>query len=92
MVVGTREISSEAAQINEYFTKEFIGNGIGIVSGMAREHDFIAHKTALNCNGFTAAVLGCGIDGVYPAEQRALFDKICPRGGVISSTPSVRRR
>ena len=78
---------SEAAQINEYFTKEFIGNGIGIVSGMARGHDFIAHKTALNCNGFTAAVLGCGIDGVYPAEHRALFDKICSRGAVISEYP-----
>ncbi|MGA2141467.1 MAG: DNA-processing protein DprA [Brevinematales bacterium] len=86
-VVGTREAGSESAQINEYFTKEFVSHGIGIVSGMARGHDFIAHKTALNNNGFTAAVLGCGIDGIYPAEHRVLFDKICSRGAIISEYP-----
>ncbi len=83
-VIGTREVSAESASINEYFTKELITYNIGIVSGMARGHDSIAHKTALEGNGFTVAVLGCGIDEIYPDEHRAIYNEICGKGVVIS--------
>jgi len=86
-IIGTRDISAEAASINEYFTKELINYNIGIVSGMARGHDLIAHKTALNESGFTAAILGCGIDFVYPPEHKVIYDKICSKGVIISEYP-----
>ncbi len=86
-IVGTRSVTPEAASINEYMTKELVSYNIGIVSGMAKGHDSIAQRTALSNDGFTAAVLGSGIDVVYPAEHRELYHEICRKGAVISEYP-----
>jgi len=86
-VVGTREPTKEACEINSYFTRELCGYNIGIVSGLAKGHDMIAGKTAIDCEGYTIAVLGCGVDVVYPRESAALHDEIKLKGAMISEYP-----
>lgn len=90
-VVGTRDPSPDSVAINEYFVRELVNCGIGIVSGMAMGHDGIAQKTALDNGGYTAAVLGCGIDIAYPAAYRNLYERIRNHGAVISEYPPGRR-
>jgi DNA processing protein len=58
--------------------------GITVVSGLARGVDGVAHHTALNNNGRTIAVLGSGVDEIYPPEHRLLAEKIAIQGAVIS--------
>ncbi len=86
-IVGTRNVSREASSINEYFTGELVKYNIGIASGLAIGHDSIAHRTALLKGGFTIAVLGSGIDVIYPSEHKRLYDEICLKGAVISEYP-----
>ncbi|OHD55708.1 MAG: DNA protecting protein DprA [Spirochaetes bacterium GWF1_51_8] len=86
-VVGTREPSNEAVNINRYFVTEFVNFQLGIVSGMARGHDTVAQETALENRGYTVAVLACGVDIVYPASNRALYRSIVEHGAVVSEYP-----
>lgn len=67
--------------------KGFSVRGVGIVSGMARGIDSAAHRGCLGGHGFTVAVLGTGIDVVYPASNRDLYDQIVKKGAVISEFP-----
>lgn len=86
-VVGTRDVSNDAAAVNAYFARELSSFGIAIVSGMAKGHDGIAQNAALECDGYTLGVLGCGIDQVFPAENRGLFERVIAKGGLISEYP-----
>src|SRR6185295_11787268 len=61
--------------------------GLGIVSGMARGIDTAAHKATLAAEGDTVAVLGCGVDVVYPSENRKLAGEIAARGLMLSEFP-----
>jgi len=61
--------------------------GLGITSGMARGIDTAAHKAALAGGGDTVAVLGCGVDVVYPSENRKLAGEIATRGLLLSEFP-----
>ena len=70
--------------ITKLLTKELITNNITLISGGARGIDSTAHKTALECGGINICVLGCGIDRVYPRENKELFSKICEKGVIIS--------
>ncbi len=86
-IVGTRHTSPEAAAINEYFSMELVSYGIGIVSGLAKGHDAIAQKTVVDNDGYTIAVLGCGIDVIYPKESKELYRLILKKGAILSEYP-----
>ncbi len=86
-VVGTRHPSSYGKIVTEEFSIELIRNGFVIISGFARGIDSVAHRTALKRNGKTIAVLGNGIDQIYPAENRELYQQIMQKGLIISEYP-----
>jgi DNA processing protein len=86
-IVGTRRITAYGRQIAEQLSAFLASNGITIVSGLARGIDEVAHSAALSAGGRTAAVLGSGVDRIYPHENRALAEKIMRRGVVLSDYP-----
>ena len=86
-MVGSRLISNYGRMITERIAGDLAGNGVTIVSGMARGIDSAAHRGALSVGGRTIAVLGCGVDIVYPRENRRLFEEITAHGAVISEFP-----
>ena len=92
-VVGSRRATSYGLETAERLASGLSENGLTIVSGMARGIDSKAHIGALMAGGRTIAVLGCGIDIVYPCENRELMGKICGSGAVVSEylpgTPPV---
>lgn len=83
-VVGTRKPSNYGKIQTEKFTAEFVENNITVVSGLARGIDSTAHAAAIKNNGRTIAVIGSGLDVIYPPENRQLFKKIIQNGVVIS--------
>lgn len=84
-VVGTRKVTSYGRQVTEMITEGLVSAGLVIVSGLARGVDRIAHETALNNGGLTMAVLGCGLDLIYPPEHKDLAEKIVESNGAIIS-------
>ncbi|MCD6490036.1 MAG: DNA-processing protein DprA, partial [Thermodesulfobacterium sp.] len=91
-VIGSRKPTSYGKEVAYKFSKSLAEKGIGIVSGLARGIDSISHRGALDGNGYTIGVLGCGVDVVYPAENRELFEKIVKnKGAIISEFPFATR-
>ncbi len=86
-IIGSRRASHYGKMVAEKFARELARVGLTIVSGLARGIDTHAHKGALKENGRTIAVLGCGIDRVYPSENVYLIDKIITNGACISEFP-----
>jgi len=86
-IVGSRDNSSYGQDVTVRFTKCFADYGATVVSGMARGIDSIAHKTALSRKGRTIAILGSGLDKIYPSENYDLFNKIIQNGAAISEYP-----
>ncbi len=86
-VVGSRKASNAGLQFAEQAAMEIASAGICIVSGLARGIDTAAHRGALNAGGHTVAVLGCGIDRIYPAENRELFHQLAEQGAILSEYP-----
>jgi DNA processing protein len=83
-VVGTRRFSPYGQQVTEELGRFLAANGITVVSGLARGIDGIAHEAALAAGGRTIAVLGSGIDRIYPPEHRRLAEEITASGALIS--------
>ena len=83
-IVGTRRVTAYGRQMTEELAGYLAGNGITVVSGLARGVDGLAHKAALSAGGRTIAVLGSGVDRVYPPEHRNLAEEMCAKGAVIS--------
>ncbi|MEW6684920.1 MAG: DNA-processing protein DprA [Candidatus Edwardsbacteria bacterium] len=83
-VVGCRAATGYGKAIAEKLAVDLAQRGITVVSGMARGIDSAAHRATLRVKGRTIAVLGCGVDIVYPSENRELRDEIISRGAVIS--------
>lgn len=86
-VVGTRSMTSYGRSVTEELVRELVARGFAIFSGMARGIDGVAHRAALEGGGTTVAVLGCGVDVVYPPEHRKLRDRIVRQGAVASEFP-----
>ena len=83
-IVGTRKASPYGEKITKELSMELSSRGFIIVSGMARGIDSIAHRAALDAGGKTIAVLGCGVDIVYPKENGELAEQIQKQGALIS--------
>ncbi len=86
-VVGTRRITSYGREVTEILVEHLAEAGLTIVSGMARGVDSIAHRTALKAGGRTLAILGCGVDIIYPPENTNLYNDIIANGAVMSEFP-----
>ena len=86
-IVGSRDATRYGITTAKQLSRELVRHDISIVSGMARGIDTAAHEGAIEANGHTVAVLGCGVDVVYPSENRSLFQKIKEAGAVISEFP-----
>jgi len=83
-IVGSRNATSYGLSSGEHLGFNLAKKGFQIVSGMARGIDTAAHKGALKAKGKTYAILGSGLNQIYPAENKALFHKIKKNGAVIS--------
>ena len=83
-VVGARKASFEGMLLAERIAETLSSAGITVVSGLARGIDAAAHKGALHGKGGTVAVLGCGIDRCYPAENWPLFQDIGRVGALLT--------
>lgn len=86
-IVGTRRITPYGRQVTEQLSAFLAAAGVTIISGLARGVDEVAHSAALGAGGRTAAVLGSGVDRVYPPENRALAERIISRGALLSDYP-----
>jgi DNA processing protein len=83
-VVGTRRPTPYGLAVAERLSADLAHAGLTIASGMARGIDTAAHKGALSVGGDTIAVLGCGVDVVYPAENRKLAAELAGKGLIVS--------
>lgn len=86
-IVGSRKTSPYGRMVTERISRDLARQGVTIVSGMARGIDAVAHWGALSEGGRTIAVLGCGIDVIYPHENRNLFTKMIDHGAILSEFP-----
>ena len=87
-IVGSRNLSRYGKDMTVKFTEGLTLAGFTIVSGLARGADSEAHRTALTERGKTIGVLGCGIDVIYPSENRELYAEVIEKGLIISEYPS----
>ena len=86
-IVGTRTCTEYGIKATKMIAEDLAACGVTIISGMARGIDSVAQETALGVGNKTIAVLGCGIDVVYPKENKKLMDKIAENGTIISEYP-----
>ena len=86
-IVGTRRATSYGRQVAEQLGEYLAQNGVTVVSGLARGIDAAAHQAALRGGGRTLAVLGNGVDQVYPPEHRHLAERLMLSGALLSDYP-----
>jgi len=86
-VGGTRSPSERGKKLTSEFVKKLVKNNITIVSGLARGIDTVAHVTALQNGGRTIAVIGSGLDIIYPPENETLAKVISKNGAIVSGFP-----
>lgn len=83
-VVGSRECSSYGINVTKIISKELSVQNVNIISGLAKGIDSYAHSACVESNGFTCAVLGTGIDIIYPKQNKKLYDNIANTGCIIT--------
>ena len=86
-IVGTRRITTYGRQVAAQVADALARNGVTVISGLARGVDAVAHQASLEAGGRTLAVLGCGVDRIYPPENRRLAEQIVAHGALISDYP-----
>jgi DNA processing protein len=90
-VVGTRSMSPYGRRATGRIVGPLAARGVTIVSGLARGVDGEAHRAALEVGGRTIAILGSGLDVIYPSEHKRLADKVARNGALISEFPCGRQ-
>jgi DNA processing protein len=83
-IVGTRRITPYGRQVAERIAVKLVNSGITVVSGLALGVDSVAHQASLDAGGRTLAVLGCGVDRIYPPKNRRLAERVMANGALIS--------
>lgn len=86
-VVGSRKMTPRGGRLTSLFAKKLAKAGYTIISGLAIGVDTVAHESALKAGGRTIAVLGSGIDIIYPYRNKELAEKITKSGAVVSAFP-----
>lgn len=86
-IVGSRRCSTYGRNVAEKLSRELAERGVTIVSGLARGIDSAAHRGAVEARGLTVAVMGTGLDGVYPKENRKLAARIVEQGALVTEFP-----
>lgn len=90
-VVGSRDHTAYGATVARTIVASAAGAGLVVVSGMARGLDAVAHAAALDAGGDTIGVLGNGLGVVYPAANRALYERVAARGLLLTEFPPGER-
>lgn len=83
-IVGTRKCSAYGKDVAGYISRQLSKIGITIVSGVASGIDYWAQKAALEEKGSSIGVLGCGIDVIYPSENKDLYIKLMENGSILT--------
>jgi len=83
-IVGTRRMTVYGKQVADEISRSLASQGVTIVSGLARGVDAVAHQAALDAGGRTIAVLGSGVDQIYPPEHEKLAARIITQGAIVS--------
>ncbi len=86
-VVGTRKATAYGREAAAVLSGDLARHGVTVISGLARGIDSVAHRTALEQGGRTIAVLGSGLDVIYPPEHASLAEQICGHGALVSEHP-----
>ena len=86
-IVGARYPTNFGRVFTEQLAEEVAAAGVVVISGLARGIDAAAHRGTLRGDGKTLAVLGCGIDQIYPRENKQLYQQIIAQGTIISEYP-----
>lgn len=90
-LVGARRADDYGLKTARELAGDLAAEGVTVVSGLARGIDSAAHRGALEAGGRTIAVLGCGLDVVYPPENRRLYQEIAASGAILSEHPPGTR-
>ena len=86
-IVGSRNPSASGRRVAYSFANQLSEHGFAITSGLASGIDYCAHQGAIDRNGYTIAVLGCGADRIYPSRHSYLAEKITRHGALVSEFP-----
>jgi DNA processing protein len=86
-IVGSRKVTAYGKWASEKFAKELADIGVTVISGLAHGVDRVAHLSTLEAGGRTIAVLGNGIDNIYPKSNRSIYESIPSSGCLISEFP-----
>lgn len=86
-IVGSRRATLYGLRVASELGREAARAGLTVVSGMARGIDTAAHRGALEAGGRTLGVLGCGMDVIYPKENRRLYQEVAAQGALVSEFP-----